>query len=491
MSETSDSPSSDSIWIPLVLKYGILYSYWRTAILVFAQQFLGIGCALLAGEPLLQVISDSWMYLWVILWFLVTFLVRRAIDGGLKLFQVPISPYDPVSPLHDRKKKVLVKAAKSSPNKPEHDEATWSYAPFFNPPFHYNARRKKQLHRLLKDPAKEDKTLEKMARLESLFTKKSDFKKYRLSISSKMSPMMRWPQFSLEWKTIRFRLKIPRQVSFTWGTMPAEIVFGLLAGMFFLLGYVPWNASIGMQPGHWHPIWYPAYLLVNVVGLLLWAIFLVSFVVIYIAMISGIGEIADEPKKLGIYKYFSLLKEGSSPTKDHVVDYHVFAERTRPIGEMQANVTFGLLAIILMLEIYWTATNILWGWDVGIMGVLIAWLANAGILVLFIKPQLSIHTMLSNYRTAIRNRLVVKRIRVNTDLVIGTTINPNLKDIRSTETEITKNMKILDSLDSMIERLDDDSTWAVDVKMITQMITPVLFAIPNLLIQGFRFLVFG
>ncbi|MGY5853491.1 MAG: hypothetical protein RTU92_08010 [Candidatus Thorarchaeota archaeon] len=486
MSEESGTLGNETHRIPLVMKHGILYSYRRTAILVFTQQVGGICFALLAGEPLLQVISDSWMYLWVILWFLITFLVRRAIDGGLMLYQIPISPKDPLYiELHGVDDQHPEAEPETEPKKKENP-----YAPFHKFLFNNDEARKKKLQSLLKDPTQEDLVYARLARLESLFSSGDEFKNYRTNVNSKLTPELRVPKVNTSWKSIRFKLKYPK-FNVDWTTIPAEVVFGVLAGVFFLSGYIPWNASIGMQAEHLVKFWYLLYLGLNCVCFMIWAVYLVSFIIIYMAMIKGIGLLIEKPERLRIFDYFSLLKDGASPPKGPVVDYHVFAERTRPIGEMQSNVTFGMLAIILMLELYWTATNILWGWDVGIMGVVITWLANAGVLVLFLIPQLRIHFMLSNYKMAIRERLIVKRIQINTNLVIGTTIDPTLGDPRSYESEITKNMKILDSLDSMVERLDDDSTWAIDVKMITQMISPILIAVPNFLIQVLRFLVFG
>jgi hypothetical protein len=160
---------------------------------------------------------------------------------------------------------------------------------------------------------------------------------------------------------------------------------------------------------------------------------------------------------------------------DEVVDYEVFKQLIRPIGKVFADVISGFIAVIIVIDIYWTFFNITHGIEPTPIPMLYPIFGLGLAFLMYIVPQYSVHKTLEEYKTVIGERLVRSRMITSTRLIKGTSkLSSNMKKVnKELEPFIRLHQTALDILDSMIEKLKNSSTWTLDTTLLVR-IGPIM-----------------
>ncbi len=372
---------------------------------------------------------DPWTYLWFIVWLGTTFFVRQAVRGLVCLFGVP----------EEEEYKAFYSPEKITDHKCVGDFDAYSIVA-------------KQYH----SPT----TGKKVPRLlRALFDNDNNFEKFRDEVSDSL--------FSIR-----------------------EIPIGIVAFcLFFLMWWgptsIPWDLYGEMGPlidAHWWfttAFWFFECLL------------FASFFNIYYAMLKGthlLGKGPNGPEGLLINDYLKFLdsdvKDGViSKVDDDIQDFDTFIQLTKPIGDVFSNVTLGLIAVLIVIDIYWTVYNLINSVPLEPIAMFYPFFGMGLAALMFIVPQFSVHRTLEAYKTLIIERLIRSRMITNARLIQGTSNLPS--DMKSTR-EFNRRLKplepfirlhktALDTLDSMIEKLQNTSTWTFNISTLSKLSFPVVF----------------
>jgi hypothetical protein len=377
----------------------------------------------------LHLFLDPWTYLWFIVWLGTTFFVRQAVRGLVCLFGVP----------EENEYKAFYPPKKITGHKCVGDFDAYS---------------------IVVKQFQSSKTPDSVPRLlRALFDKDKSFEDFRDEVSDAL--------FSVR-----------------------EIPLGIAAFCFFFFMWwgptsIPWDlyGEIGLLVDvHWWfttAFWFFECLL------------FASFFNIYYAMLKGthlIGKGPKAPKGLLINDYLHYL-DGDiedlviSKRDKSIQDFDAFSQLTKPIGEVFSNVTLGFIAVLIIIDVYWTIYNVINNVPLEPIALLYPFFGMGIAALMFIVPQYSVHRTLESYKTLISERLIRSRMITNTRLIQGTSSLPaNMKDkdelnkkLKELEPFIRLHKTGLDTLDSMIEKLNNTSTWTLNFSMLSKLSFPVMF----------------
>jgi len=450
-------------WNPIIFRTGLLYDKTITGLLIVPVGLISLAVSILQNSVDHILWDVLWFIVWIGAWVGTAYFVRKAVKGLVCLFDIPDKEYS--YSFQISKDNIRSHKCRWGP------ELSLAHAIATGDDFEYADIGKREIPQLLKTLFDEDD---------------ENFANYKKRISLDLFA-------------------------------PWEILVGIMAFIVFFFMWwgpttTPWfpYSTPGVQVDYfWIVItcfWF--------VECLMFA----SFFNVYYAMLNGTRILGQRPKGLRIHKFLQFLdrrkqkdeqtqddqkatisniddlvvnagdRKGDDEEEDEIVDYEVFRQLIRPIGKVFADVTSGLIAVLIIIDIYWTIYNIFHGVHLEIIPMLYPIFGMGLAFLLFLVPQYSIHRTLVEYKTIIGERLARSRMITSTRLIKGTSgLSSNMKKVdEHLEPFIRLNQTTLDVLDSMTEKLKNASTWTLDTTFLVK-IGPVV----NILLLAIRFFGFA
>lgn len=210
-------------------------------------------------------------------------------------------------------------------------------------------------------------------------------------------------------------------------------------------------------------IWLYIYIVSNLIIGLVLACSIISLAWIIFSMILSISRLEGEKIPFKISNYIDLLKGEEFDSLDLVMGYDTFYEETTAIGTFITGLTLRALFIMVLYAlnlIFFSFLNQLsLGFGVYAIGLSLIGLA----LILFIWPQLGLHNLLSKRKKEILRELVVKKDKLDTEVIAITARFIESERSGQILNEASVRREASDRIGNIYRNVKERSTWGFEI----------------------------
>jgi len=216
-------------------------------------------------------------------------------------------------------------------------------------------------------------------------------------------------------------------------------------------------------------IWLYIYIVSNLIIGLWIACCIASLAWIVFSMIMSISKLENYKDDYKIANYIQLLKRVESSngvsvaTLDRVMGYDTFYEQTTAIGTFITGLTLRALIIMVLYALNLIFFSFLNQLSLG-LGVYAIGLSLVGLaLILFIWPQLGLHNLLSKRKKEIVRELVLKKDKLDTEVILITSQIIESERAATTLNEASLRRETSDRVGNILSNVKKRSTWGFEI----------------------------